>query len=378
MGSRTKTGKPAYDVGQGGVAVEAYARLPARRSRRARHSRRWGALLLAVTFMAALALTARTIPALASRLATAARPPRLSAGWEQIGFAGEPVRALQVQGTESARHVAVDSGVFKHTGSGHQWDRVALPSGMGRPSALAVHPQDGAIMLLGAEDGGVYRTPDAGSTWHPVADAGSGPVTVLSFDPRRPRWVFLGRRGPGGGVWRSTDAGRTWRRMFSGPVERLAYHPRDAETLYIAGPYRVSRSRDGGRTWAHLELRGVGALAAGAAEPEAIYLAVGDRLLYLENWNSRAETSLLPGSVGFLEVHPHASTVLYAATTHPTAGIWRSADRGETWVLYSEGLGSPAISSLSLGADGQALYVGTLTLGLWRYSPAGPEGGAPP
>lgn len=358
--------------------MEAYSRLPSRRSRRVRRPRRWGALLLAVMFIGALAATARTIPALGSRLATGDGRLQLGASWEQIGFADEPVRALQVPGSESAPYVAADSGVFKRAGSGRQWDRVALPSGAGRPSALAVHPQDGATMLLGTENGGVYRTVDAGSSWHPVADAGSGPVTVLSFDPRRPRWVFLGRRGAGGGLWRSTDAGQTWRPMFSGPIGRLAYHPRDAETLYIAGPYRVSRSRDGGRTWTHLELRGVRALAASAAEPEAVYLTVGDRLLYLEDWNSRAETFRLPGSVDFLEAHPRESTLLYVATSHPAAGIWRSADRGETWVLYSEGLGSPAISSLSLSGDGQALYVGTLTLGLWRYSPTGPEGGAPP
>jgi photosystem II stability/assembly factor-like uncharacterized protein len=243
---------------------------------------------------------------------------------------------------------------------------------------LAVHPQDESIILLGMERGRVHRTEDTGSTWRPVVDAGSGPVTVLSFDCRRPRWVFLGRRGPGGGLWRSTDAGQTWRQVLSGPVERLAYHPRDAETLYVAGPYRVSRSRDGGRTWAHLELRGVRALATSVSEPEAIYLTIGDRLLYLESWQSRAETSLLPGTVDFLEAHPLQATLIYAATNHPTAGIWRSADRGETWVLYSEGLGSPVISSMSLDAEGGALYVATSTLGLWRFSPTGPEGGAPP
>jgi photosystem II stability/assembly factor-like uncharacterized protein len=334
--------------------------------------------LSAITLVAALVAASLAIPAVGSRLAPAPSSPQLDAGWEQIGSSGEAVRAMQVQTRESSRHVAGEGGLFRSSEGGRHWERVSVPPDMARPSALAVHPRDESIMLLGTEHGEVYRTEDGGSIWHPVGNAGSGPVTVLSFNPRQPRWVFLGRLGPAGGVWRSTDAGQSWRQMISGPIQRLVHHPQDAGTIYVAGPTRVSRSRDGGLTWTHLELRGVRAVATSAAEPEAVYLVMGDRLLYLKSWQSRAETFLLPGIGDFLEVHPQASDLLYVATARPTSGIWRSTDRGETWVLYSEGLGSPVISSLALDADGQALYVGTLTLGLWRYSPAGPEGEAPP
>ncbi len=360
------------------TTLEIYSQLPRRRSRRSGRSRRWFVYLPVLTLIAAVVATVLGIPALGSRLVPAARTPRLDAGWEQIGLSGEAVRAMQVHKRGASRHVAGEGGVFKSSDAGRHWERISPPPDMERPSALAVYPRDEAIMLLGTEHGEVYRTEDGGGSWHPVGDAGSGPVTVLSFDPRQPRRVFLGRRGPAGGVWRSADAGQTWRQIVSGPVQRLAYHPQDAGVLYVAGPTRVSRSPDGGRTWNHLELRGIRAVATSAAEPEAVYLVMGDRLLYLESWQSRAETSLLPGIGDFLEAHPRASGLLYVATAHPTSGVWRSTDRGETWVLYSEGLGSPAISSLVLGAEGQALYVGTVTLGLWRYSPAGPEGEAPP
>jgi len=47
-------------------------------------------------------------------------------------------------------------------------------------------------------------------------------------------------------------------------------------------------------------------------------------------------------------------------------GVWRSTNYGNTWTQINDGLGSGAYNVLSLGADDQYLFAGTVSSSIWR------------
>ena len=47
-------------------------------------------------------------------------------------------------------------------------------------------------------------------------------------------------------------------------------------------------------------------------------------------------------------------------------GIWRSTNYGNTWTQINDGLGSGAYNVLSIGADDQYLFAGTVSSSIWR------------
>ncbi|MDQ7794069.1 MAG: hypothetical protein RDU89_06590 [bacterium] len=353
---------------------EPYLRLPRRRARRRpfRRPPRW---LLPLGLMLVLVLAGLAAGfQLRSRLVRLHAVPAGS-GWEYLGFRDRAILLVKAHRRDPVLFCVVEDGLARSSDGGWSWDEVPWPPGFARPSALAVGTQDPELLLLGTESGLVYRSEDGGRTWAEVLAGGGGRVELAAFDVQRSREALLVTAGRDGGLWRSADYGRTWSRVAAGPLVTAGFHPREGQVLYAAAPARVSRSNDGGKSWAHRDLAGVRFLVAGSADAPALRLGIADRLLSLATWDGPADTSALPGEPTALIAHPTDCNLLYLGTA---VGVWRSADGGASWILYSEGLGRRAITGLCLGPEGRTLYVGTAGAGLWRYSPAGPGEGMLP
>jgi len=110
----------------------------------------------------------------------------------------------------------VGIGIFKSTDSGLTWTWLANTS----PDAnadwrfvnrIAVHPQQGNVLLAGTTNGGnsrngaIYRSNDSGQSWSRVSTAKAGDV---SFDPNDPQNAVAGRED--GYVSYSRDSGQSW------------------------------------------------------------------------------------------------------------------------------------------------------------------------
>ena len=104
-------------------------------------------------------------------------------------------------------------------------------------SSVAVDPRNPGVIYAAAASGGVWKTENGGATWTPIFDRqGSYSIGTITLDPRNPSTVWVGTGennsqrsvGYGDGVYRSDDAGRTWHRMGlekSEHIGRIRHRP---------------------------------------------------------------------------------------------------------------------------------------------------------
>jgi len=148
-----------------------------------------------------------------------------------------------------------------------------------------------------------------------VKFGGGGYVPGLVFHPTSPDVLYA--RTDVGGAYRWDPATKSWIAITDGfgpdeggyhGSETLALDPNDDQRVYLSGGMYVSAdgharlyiSTDRGTHWTHVELPFP---AGGNSQGRA----VGERLM----------------------VDPNDPTILFYATR--TAGLWKSADRGQTW-----------------------------------------------
>lgn len=217
----------------------------------------------------------------------------------------------------------------------------------GRALAIALDPSQPGTLLLGAAQGGIWRSTDSGKSWKPVGDGlPSQAVKVIRFAPSDPSIVYAGSGEPhsktsiwGMGVFRSTDGGRTWSDLpASGKgwdfrflaVSGLQVHTQDPKTLWVTTanvlPDRVDafvppddvaepgvfRSTDGGLTWRRV-------LKATDYRP----------------YDYPAFDPYPASGYGFvdLEIFRKDPRVLFAVER--SGGIWRTTDGGTSWTLVT-------------------------------------------
>ena len=138
------------------------------------------------------------------------------------------------------------------------------------------HASQPGVWYAGSSPAALFKTEDAGTTWHPVSgwndnpklkqwlETGGVPETFplhsINVDPRDPRHLYIGVSI--GGVFESSDAGESWRPLNRGcaadfmPKEQQAtaefghdphcvkQHPLNPDRLYMqnhCGIYRIDR-----------------------------------------------------------------------------------------------------------------------------------------
>lgn len=243
--------------------------------------------------------------------------------------------------------------------------------------SLAVAP-DGAI-LAGVEPAGLFRSTDGGATW--------AHVRGLTEHPSRPTWM----PGNGGLI-----------------LHTIVPHPTDANRTWIGiSSVGVFESRDGGASW---EPRNVGVRASFNPDPYPVTgqcvhkfaMAAGEpELLYQQNhcgvyrssdggahWTELTDNGL-PSEFGFaMAAHPRDTDTFWTIPLTPAdegrfvpdgaAAVWRTHDRGDTWIRASDGLpqGSAWLSVLREAMardtlDPVGVTFGTKTGQLWHSADEG-------
>ncbi len=236
---------------------------------------------------------------------------------------------------------------------------------------------------FGATGGGVWKTTDGGATWHPVTDGQikSSSVGAMAVAESNPDVVYIGMgetelRGnimQGDGVYKSTDAGKTWHNVGlvdTQAIARIRVDPTNADIVYVAAlghPYGpnaergVFRSRDGGKTWQKILYKddhaGAVDLSLDPHNSRVMYAAIWD--VYRTSWTLSSggprsgfykstdggdhwteitrNRGLPQGIIGKIGVAVSAdSNRIYAMVEADDGGLFRSEDAGATWARISE------------------------------------------
>ncbi len=226
---------------------------------------------------------------------------------------------------------SVDPSLYQ----GMRW-RMIGPFRGGRTVGAAGVASQPNVFYIGVNDGGVWKTDDAGRTWKPIFDdQPTGSIGDVAVAPSNPNVVYVGSGegiqrpdlSTGDGVYRSSDAGATWTHLGLRDGQQIAsisIDPKDENRLFVAvlghpyGPNTergIYRSIDGGRTF--------------------------ERVLYTDENTGAMQ----------VEIDPKNSKVVYAdmwagrqgpwengAWQGKTSGLFKSTDGGNTWKKLTNGL----------------------------------------
>src|SRR5580765_306739 len=112
---------------------------------------------------------------------------------------------------------SVDPSLYQNM----KW-RMIGPFRGGRTVGAVGIPSQPNVFYIGVNNGGVWKTTDAGRTWVPVFDdQPTGSIGDIAVAPSNPNVVYVGSGegiqrpdlSTGDGMYKSTDAGKTWKNV---------------------------------------------------------------------------------------------------------------------------------------------------------------------
>ena len=248
----------------------------------------------------------------------------------------------------------------------------------GRVSAIAVDPADANHWLIGAAQGGIWESRNAGSSWTArTDDKASLAMGAITFAPSDPNVIYAGTGEAnftiesygGAGLLKSINGGATWFLLASAQFAQSAFsdirvHPTDPTRLVAATTRAVQ-----------------GRVAAGTnipplSPPRGIFRSVDGGVTW---------TQTLAGEATDLEMDPGSFNRQYAALGeiygHPTNGVYRSSNSGQNWTRINgpwasmiEATNTGRIELAIAPSDPNTLYVSVARkrfasgplLGIWR------------
>jgi photosystem II stability/assembly factor-like uncharacterized protein len=207
----------------------------------------------------------------------------------------------------------------------------------GRSVAASGVVGDPMTYYMGNTGGGLWKTEDGGQLWNNISDgffktSSVGAVAVSESDPNT-IYVGMGEHAPravmtsyGDGVYKSTDAGKTWHYVglkATQHISRIVIHPKNPDILFVAaqgalyGPNEdrgIFKSEDGGASWSKVlyvnKLTGASELSMDYNNPLVMYAAMWE--------HQRMPWKIISGGAG--------------------SGLYKTTDGGENWNKIHEGL----------------------------------------
>jgi photosystem II stability/assembly factor-like uncharacterized protein len=296
------------------------------------------------------------------------------------------------------QHYSGDSfygdGMFKTTDAGVSWSKIALTSDVGSYIARTlVKPTDSNILHV-ASDLGYIRSTDGGTTWNIELNPGHCNDIVIS--PGAPSTIFAGIRGDG--IHKTTNDGAAWTQLTNGlPVGgflriNLAISFSDTNVVYASfvstngSLYGMYKTTDGGSSWFNLPntpnyLRNQGwydnCVIVDPTDANICYaggvfpFGPGDygMIRTTDGGNNWVEIAI---GIDSSQIHPDQHILAFGPDTvlwvGNDGGIWKTTDRGDTWVNRNNTLGITQFYTVGLHpTNPNFLLGGTQDNGTARY-----------
>lgn len=238
--------------------------------------------------------------------------------------------------TDEMSSVFAQSQFDANTFSSLRWRNVG-PFRGGRTRAVAGVPSQPNVFYMAQNNGGVWKTTDAGRVWTPIFDdQPTGSVGALAVSVSNPNVIYVGSGeglhrpdlSVGDGVYKSIDAGKTWTHLAGlrdgQQISEIKIDDKNPDRVFVAvagHPYAANeergiyRSLDGGKSWQKVLYKDEN---TGAADVEID--PTDSNIVYACLWESREgawENARFDGTNG---------------------GIFKSTDGGNTWKQLTKGL----------------------------------------
>jgi photosystem II stability/assembly factor-like uncharacterized protein len=255
----------------------------------------------------------------------------------------------------------ISDGAALDPGDRESWENVGpapiLPGQFsGRVVSIAVDPESDDHWLIGAGQGGVWETKDAGATWNVrTDDQESLAMGAIAFAPNRPRIIyagtgeasFSGDSYAGAGLLKSTDGGASWRAIAVPTFDRLAFSDIAVKPDQARIVLAATTSAGFGRGFSR----------SPASPTPGIFRSVDGGAMWIK---------VLTGEASDLEVNPENFYQQYAGIGNPTSdprnGLYRSEDGGQSWAVVdgpwntlAEGVGRVELAIAP--SDPEVLYI---------------------
>ncbi len=256
-------------------------------------------------------------------------------------------------------------GVLKSQDQAQTWQVASHGFAGFSPTQVVVHPTDPRTIyaLSGLSTRSLRRSRDGGETWRELTGY-SGILGSCALDPANPNTVFLAAArseifpaGDAWQLWRSLDGGDTWSLrgdiIANSPnfqsaqwIIELAFDPGDSNRIYAAA------------------FGGIG--SAPQSERGGVYRS--------ENGGASWTRVLEAGDLFTVLVDPSNPSTVYAGSGANIVGngLYKSTNRGQSWVQMNSGLPNTAIQNLVIDPlNPQRLYARPLLEALYRSTNGG-------
>jgi len=318
---------------------------------------------------------------------------------------------------EEIAQASIDAAIWTSppTTSGPQWRSLGpttIPNGQtygasrvnvsGRVSSIAVDPGNGAHLLCGAANGGVWESFDRGASWAPRSDyAPCLAVGAVTFDPSNPRIAYCGLGEGnwwwwlGAGVLRSSDGGTSWTTLCTAPFVGsgffdLQVDPGNGSRLFAGTTGGLYTSTDGGTTWTRRRSATTWSVSITAANGEVLAACSDGVFRSTDNGNTWTAATLPGAPAGFTRLATALArsdpSIGYAwgsgnpvTNNVPTAYLWRRAGgtwtsqtlppgvaTGQSWYDWFLGVSPDNANQVYCGAI--SVHRGDLAAGSWTWT----------
>lgn len=263
--------------------------------------------------------------------------------WRSIGpfRGGRTVGASGIAEQPFTFYIGVNNGgVWKTTDAGRTWTPIFDDQPTGSIGDVAVAPSDPNVVYVASGESlqrpdlsvgnGMYRSSDGGETWSFIGLGEGQQIGPIQIDPTNPDRVFVAVVGhPYGpneerGIYRTLDGGKSWKRVLYRDADTggadLAMDPRDPNVVYAV----MWEARQG--PWENAAWSGPGSGLFKSTDG-------GDTWRRLEGGLPTFEQGL--GKIG-ITIAPSDGNRLYAMVqSGALSGIYKSTDAGEHWTLVN-------------------------------------------
>lgn len=265
--------------------------------------------------------------------------------------------------------------VYETTDGGLSWTRKGPDA---HALCITANPLNSQEFYLGSFAQGVYKTTDNFNTWTQLSANGVAVIDVIvsSEDTNVVLISEIDWGLPAVAIKRSSNGGATFNTVSTVIGNRLAFHPDNNDTVYIATNNGLYLSDDFGLTFSPWLLSGEDCRSL-AVENGIVYAGTTDgKLFRIENgissdvsggWMTPVEIKsiLIKGNELFIGLNGAEKDTIM--DLH--GSIWQSSDQGSSWTDITGNMTSTNIYGNNIiGSDGAELYVGTYGGGIFKSS----------